>query len=160
MYLPLYTPFQISISLSSNLNALKDAIEHRTLFDSDQWREIQNIINDMREREVRARLAEALGNPNDSIRGEIGRLRMSTVTVKRLEAAIHFAQDVGCETGASRRLLLAAQVLKRLRSEVLSSDWELVRRTIDTAKDMVSTNKKQRQHNCVIKSKKSTQDTL
>ena len=110
------------------------------------WREMHDIENDMREREVRARLSESIGNPIDAVSGTVGFLNVSTVSTSRLDVAIRFAQDLGCETGASRRLLLAAQVLRRLRSEVMSSEWELIRRTIDTANEMVQTNSKQRGH--------------
>jgi hypothetical protein len=75
--------------------ALREASECRSLFDSVQWREIQSVNNDMRERQVRARLSEALGNPSDAVTGNVGQLRMGAVRTARLTNAIRFAQDVG-----------------------------------------------------------------
>jgi len=70
------------------------------LFDSVHWREMHDIENDMREREVRARLSESIGNPIDAVSGTVGFLNVSTVSTSRLDVAIRFAQDLGCETGA------------------------------------------------------------
>lgn len=57
-------------------------------------------------------------------------------------------------------MLLAAQVLRRLRQEVVSSEWELVRRTIDTAKEMVSTNAKQREEGSSRRKRKQGKQLL
>ena len=89
------SPAMFGVDNHSLEHSLHEALEQRTLFDSIHWREIHDIQNDMREREVRARLSEALGNPSNAVHGDVGQLNMSHVTTSRLDSSIRFAQDIG-----------------------------------------------------------------
>ena len=126
---------------------LKIAIDNSSLFDPSQYKEITNIQEDLYEREVRARLADAIVNATDRVSGSVGKLRLHHVSVTRLDTAIRLAHEFGCKTDANRKLLAAAQVLRRLRSEIRASEWELLRRTVDSATNLIYMNNRQRLEN-------------
>jgi hypothetical protein len=53
------------------------------------------------------------------VQGEVGELNVGTVEVTRLDAAIALAMRVGCRTADSKRCMLSALIIRRLRAALL-----------------------------------------
>lgn len=58
--------------------------------------------------------------------GRVGELDTSVVSVAALRKALHHAEELGCKTAEARELVLAGQMLLRLRLAMLENNWDAV----------------------------------
>ena len=96
--------------------------------------EIQLLHDELNDRQITSMLTTALttGGP----KGKVGDLSLDAVEVALLDAAIAAAVDTGVKTEAAAKLLTSAKIVRRLRSVLLSGNWEWVGSVLSDAREV------------------------
>ena len=96
--------------------------------------EIQLLHDELNDRQITSMLSTALSTGAPV--GKVGDLSLDSVEVALLDAAIAAAVDTGVKTAAAAKLLTAAKIVRRLRSVLLSGNWEWVGSVLTDARDV------------------------
>jgi len=86
-------------------------------------------------RAIIVRLSEGLSS--GAAQGPTGHLDVSHIDTEGLEAAIRFAESVGCTTIEARQVLATARVIVKLREALQSHDWVYLEQVIAEARGKV-----------------------